>query len=61
MGEFNLVSICSFAYAIIVENPERKTLLRGPKRRSVDNIKMDLGDIELGSMNWIILAQDRDR
>jgi hypothetical protein len=27
----------------------------------VDNIKMDLGDIGLGGMDWINLAQDRDK
>jgi hypothetical protein len=27
----------------------------------VDNIKMDLREIEWGSMNWIDLAQDRDQ
>jgi hypothetical protein len=27
----------------------------------VDNIKMDLGEIAWGSMNWFCLAQDRDQ
>jgi hypothetical protein len=30
------------------------------RRRCVDNIKMDFGEIGLGSMDWIDLAQDRD-
>jgi hypothetical protein len=27
----------------------------------VDNIKMDLGEIRWGSVDWILLAQDRDK
>jgi len=32
-----------------------------PRRRWEDNIKMDLQEVGCGSMNWIRLAQDRDR
>jgi hypothetical protein len=31
------------------------------RRRWVDNIKMDLGEIELGGMDWIALAQNRNK
>jgi hypothetical protein len=32
-----------------------------PRRRLVDNIKMDLGEIGWDSVDWIDLAQDRDQ
>jgi len=38
--------------------PERKRSLGKPKRRREDNIKMDLQEV---GMDWIDLAQDRDR
>jgi len=40
---------------------EGKRPLRRPRRRWEDNIKMDLQVIECGVMEWIELAQDRDR
>jgi len=40
--------------------PDGKRPLVRPKRRWEDNIKMDLQELEW-SMNWIDLAQDRDR
>jgi hypothetical protein len=47
------------AYRILVVNPEGKRLLGRPRRRWVDNIKMDLRDIGWDGMDWIDLAQDR--
>jgi hypothetical protein len=44
---------------ILVGNPERKRTLGRPRRRCVDNIKMDLRDIGWGGVDWIDLAQDR--
>jgi len=44
-----------------VEKPEGKRPLRRPRRRWVDNIRMDLQEVECGYMDWIGLAQDRDR
>jgi hypothetical protein len=41
--------------------PERKRLLGRPRRRWVDNIKIDLREIGWGGMDWIELAQDRDQ
>ena len=32
-----------------------------PRRRWVDNIRMDLQEVGCGYMDWIVLAQDRDR
>jgi hypothetical protein len=42
----------------IGEKPEGKRPLGRPRRRRVENIKIDLG--EVGWYNWIDLAQDRD-
>ena len=48
-------------YRVLVGKPERKRLLGRPRRRWVDNIKMDLQEVRCGYMDWIGLAQDRDR
>jgi hypothetical protein len=49
------------AYRILVGMPEGKRPLRSPRRRWVDNIKMDLREIGWHGMDWIALAQDRDQ
>jgi hypothetical protein len=49
------------ACRVLVGNPEGKRPLGRPKRRWVDNIKMDLKEILWGGMDWIDLAQDRDQ
>jgi hypothetical protein len=49
------------AYRILVGKPERKRPLGRPRRRCVDNIKMDLREIGWDGMDWIYLAQDRDQ
>ena len=41
--------------------PERKKPLGRPRRRWEDNIKNDLQEVGCGVMDWIGLAQDRDR
>jgi hypothetical protein len=48
------------AYRILVGRPEGRRPLWRPKRRWHDNIKMDLQDVGWG-VDWIGLAQDRDR
>jgi hypothetical protein len=48
-------------YNILVGRPEGRRLLGRPRRRWEDNIKMDLGEIGFGDVDWIDLAQDRDR
>jgi hypothetical protein len=48
-------------YNVLVGNPEGKRPLRRPRRRWEDWIRMDLGEIGLGGVDWIRLAQDRDR
>ena len=48
-------------YRVWVGKPDgRRTLVR-PRRRWEDNIKLDLQNVEGGGMDWIDLAQDRDR
>jgi hypothetical protein len=49
------------AYKILMGKPERKRPLGGPRRRLEDNIKIDLKDVGWGGVDWIDLAQDRDR
>ena len=48
-------------YRVLVGKPEGKRPLRRPRRRRVDDIRMDLQEVGCGYMNWIGLAQDRDR
>jgi len=48
-------------YRVLVGNSERKRPLGRPRRRWEDNIKMDLQEVGCGGMNWIDMAQDRDR
>jgi hypothetical protein len=49
------------AYNILVGRLEGRRSLGRPRRRWEDNIKMDLVEIGFGDVDWIDLAQDRDR
>jgi len=44
-----------------VGKPEGKRPLERPRRRWEDNIKMDISGSGMWGMDWIELAQDRDR
>ena len=48
-------------YRVLVGKPEGKRPLGRPRRRWKDNIKLDLREVGCGGMDWIELAQDRDR
>jgi len=48
-------------YRVLVEKPEGKRPLGRPRRRWYYNIKMDVHEVGCGVMDWIELAQDRDR
>ena len=48
-------------YRFLVGKPEGRIPLMRPRRRWVDNIRMDLQKVGCGYMDWIGLAQDRDR
>jgi hypothetical protein len=46
-------------YKLLLAKPEGKKPLGSPRRRWIDNIKMDRLEIGLSVMGWIGLAQDR--
>jgi hypothetical protein len=48
------------AYKLLVKKPVGKRPLGRPRHRWVDNIRMALGEVGWGDMDWIDLAQDRD-
>jgi hypothetical protein len=48
-------------YRLLVGKPEGKRSLERPKRRWVDNIRLDLGEVGWGNVDWIVLAKDRNR
>jgi hypothetical protein len=48
-------------YSLLVGKPEGKRPLGRQKRRWVDNIKLDLGEIGWGGVDWIGLDQDRGK
>jgi hypothetical protein len=49
------------AYRLLVRKPEGKRPIGRPRRWWVDNIKMNLLEIGWGGVDWIALAQDRDK
>jgi hypothetical protein len=49
------------AYRLLVGNPEGRKSLGRPRRKWLDNIRMDLVEVGWCDVDWIGLAQDRDR
>jgi hypothetical protein len=49
------------AYRVFVGKPEGKRPLGRPRRKWVDNIRMDLQEVGCGYVDCLVLAQDRDR
>jgi hypothetical protein len=45
-------------YRLLVRKPEGKRPLGRPRRRWIDNIKMDVLEIKLSVVDWICLSQD---
>jgi hypothetical protein len=48
-------------YRLLVGKPDGKRPLGRPRRRWVDNIRIDLGEVGRGDVDWIRLAKDRNR
>jgi len=48
-------------YRVLVGTPEGKRPLGRPRHSWENNIKMDLQEVRCGAMDWIELAQNRDR
>src|SRR5215510_14557060 len=48
-------------YRVLVGKPEGKRPLGRPRHRWEDNVRKDLQQVGCGAMDWIGLAQDRDR
>jgi hypothetical protein len=49
------------AYRLLVGKSEGRSPLGRSKLRWVDNIRMDLGEVGCGDVDWIGLAEDRNR
>jgi hypothetical protein len=49
------------AYRLLVGKPDGKRPLGRSRRRWVDNIRMDLGEVGWGDVDWIGLAENRNR
>jgi hypothetical protein len=49
------------AYRLLVGKPEGNRLVGRPRRRWMDNKRLDLGKVGWGDVDWICLAQDRIR
>ena len=49
------------AYRVLVGKPKSKRPLGRPRRRSEDNIKMDLREVSSEPREWIALAEDREQ
>jgi hypothetical protein len=48
-------------FSVLVGKPDGRRPLGRPRRKWEDNIKMDLQEVGCAGMDWIDLAQDRDR
>ena len=48
-------------YRALVGKPEGRSPLGRPRRRWEDNIRMDLREVGCGCVDWMELAEDRDR
>jgi hypothetical protein len=60
-GHVALIGDKSNAYRLFVAKPAGKRPLGRTRRRWVDNIRMDRGEVGWGDVDWISLAQDKNR
>jgi hypothetical protein len=49
------------AYRLLLRKPAEKRPLGRPRSRWVDNVRMDLGEVGWDDVDWIGLAEDRNR
>jgi hypothetical protein len=61
VGHVALMGVERKLYRVLVGKPEGMRPMGRPRRRWVDNIRMDLQEVGCGCMDWIGLVQDRDR
>jgi hypothetical protein len=61
VGHLARMGVKRNAYRLLVGKSEGKRPLERPRRRWVDNIRMHLGDVGWGNVDWIGLAKDRNR
>jgi len=61
VGQVALMEERKGVYRVLVGKPEGKKSLGSPRHRWEDNIKMDLEEGGCEDMDWIDVAQDRDR
>jgi hypothetical protein len=60
-GHVERMSLSRRIYRVLMGKPEGNRPLGRPRHRWEDNIMMDLQEVRCGVMDWIELAQDRDR
>jgi hypothetical protein len=60
-GHVARMGVVRCAYNILIGRPGGRRPLGRPRCRWEDNIRMDLREIGFGDVDWIRLAQDRDR
>ena len=60
-GHVTCIGVRRGVYKVVVGKPEGKIPLGRPRHRWEDNIKMDIQEVGFGGMDWIKLAEDRDR
>jgi hypothetical protein len=60
-GAYNTNGKKRNAYRLLVGKPEGRKPLGRPRCRSLNNIRMHLVEVTWGDVDWIGLAQDRDR
>jgi len=61
MGHVARIGEGKGVYRVLVRKPEVRRQLGRPRRRWEDNIRMDLREVGCGCVDWMELAQDRDR